>query len=215
MTEVMSTPEIKLDSIEAAIEDIRNGKMIVVVDDESRENEGDIICASELITPEIVTFMAVKARGLICVSISEERVAELGLNMMVTDNTAVHETAFTVSVDLQGYGCTTGISASDRSKTIAALANPRSLPSDFGAPGHIFPLKAKNGGVLKRDGHTEAALDFARLAGLYPSGALVEVLNEDGSMARLPELREFADLHNMKLVSIKDLIAYRLEHNDL
>ena len=206
---------IKLDRIEDAIDDIRQGKLIIVVDDEDRENEGDMICASECTTPEIINFMAKEGRGLICISLSEERCEELKLDMMVGKNTSSHETAFTVSVDLLGYGCTTGISASARSKTVQALVDPKTKPEDLGRPGHIFPLKAKTGGVLRRTGHTEASMDFARLAGFKPSGVLVEVLNEDGTMARLPELRQIADKFNMKLVSIKDLIAYRLETESL
>ena len=206
---------ITLDRIEEAIEDIKNGKIIIVVDDEDRENEGDMICASELVTAEIVNFMAKEARGLICVSLTEDRCTELGLEMMVGTNTATHETAFTVSVDLLGHGCTTGISASDRAKTIRALVNPATKPDHLGRPGHIFPLKAKAAGVLRRTGHTEASMDFAKLAGLAPSGVLVEVLSEDGSMARLPELRQVADQLGMKLVSIKDLIAYRLKKESL
>ncbi|WP_138479628.1 bifunctional 3,4-dihydroxy-2-butanone-4-phosphate synthase/GTP cyclohydrolase II [Dyadobacter bucti] len=206
---------IVLDSIEDAIEAIRKGQMIIVVDDEDRENEGDFICAAELVTPEIVNFMAREGRGLICVPITEERCAELELEMMVGNNTALHETAFTVSVDLLGNGCTTGISASDRAKTIQALVNPETRPEDLGRPGHIFPLKAKKGGVLRRTGHTEAAIDFPRLAGLSSAGVLVEILNEDGSMARLPQLREIANRLNLKLVSIKDLIEYRLRKESL
>lgn len=206
---------IVLDSIEDAIEAIRKGQMIIVVDDEDRENEGDFICAAELVTPEIVNFMAREGRGLICVPITEERCAELELEMMVGNNTALHETAFTVSVDLLGNGCTTGISASDRAKTIQALVNPETRPEDLGRPGHIFPLKAKKGGVLRRTGHTEAAIDFPRLGGLSSAGVLVEILNEDGSMARLPQLREIANRLNLKLVSIKDLIEYRLRKESL
>lgn len=206
---------IVLDSIEDAIEAIRKGQMIVVVDDEDRENEGDFICAAELVTPEIVNFMAKEGRGLICAPITEERCVELELDMMVGNNTALHETAFTVSVDLLGNGCTTGISASDRAKTIQALVNPDTKPGDLGRPGHIFPLRAKQGGVLRRTGHTEAAIDFARLAGLAPAGVLVEILNEDGSMARLPQLREIANRFNLKLVSVKDLIEYRLRKESL
>ena len=206
---------IVLDSIEDAIEAIKNGQMIIVVDDEDRENEGDFICAAELVTPEIVNFMAREGRGLICVPITEERCAELELDMMVGNNTALHETAFTVSVDLLGHGCTTGISASDRAKTIQALVNAETRPEDLGRPGHIFPLKAKTGGVLRRTGHTEAAIDLPRLAGLSPAGVLVEILNEDGSMARLPQLREIANRLNLKLVSIKDLIEYRLRKESL
>jgi len=206
---------IVLDSIEEAIEAIRRGELIMVVDDEDRENEGDFICAAELVTPEIVNFMAREGRGLICVPLTEERCAELELEMMVGNNTALHETAFTVSVDLLGNGCTTGISASDRAKTILALVNPETKPADLGRPGHIFPLRAKKGGVLRRTGHTEAAIDFPRLAGLSPAGVLVEILNEDGSMARLPQLREIADRLKLKLVSIKDLIEYRLRKESL
>lgn len=206
---------IKLDRIEDAIDDIRQGKLIIVVDDEDRENEGDMICASECTTPEIINFMAKEGRGLICISLSEERCEELKLDMMVGKNTSSHETAFTVSVDLLGNGCTTGISASDRSKTVQALVDPKTKPEELGRPGHIFPLKAKTGGVLRRTGHTEASMDFASMAGFKPSGVLVEVLNEDGTMARLPELRQIADKFNMKLVSIKDLIAYRLETESL
>jgi 3,4-dihydroxy 2-butanone 4-phosphate synthase/GTP cyclohydrolase II len=201
---------IKLDRVEEGIEAIRNGKLIIVVDDEDRENEGDFICAAEAITPEIVNFMAREGRGLICAPLVEDRCEELQLDMMVGKNTAVFETPFTVSVDLIGDGCTTGISAHDRFKTIRALANPATKPADFGKPGHIFPLKAKREGVLRRAGHTEAAIDFARLAGFQPAGVLVEIMNEDGSMARLPDLRKVADKYNLKLVSIKDLIAYRM-----
>jgi 3,4-dihydroxy 2-butanone 4-phosphate synthase/GTP cyclohydrolase II len=212
----MNETEIKLDSIEAAIEDIRKGKAIIVVDDEDRENEGDMICASDCITPEMVSFMSREARGLLCVSLPEERCEQLGLELMVGRNTAIHETPFTVSVDLLGYGCTTGISATDRAKTVKALVNPATQPEELGKPGHIFPLRAKKGGVLRRAGHTEASLDFARLAGFYPSGVLIEVLsNDNDSMARLPELRRIADKFNMKLVSIKDLIEYRLEKESL
>lgn len=209
------TKSVKLDTIEEAIEEIRNGKIIIVVDDEYRENEGDFICAAECITPEIVNFMATHGRGLICTPLSEERCEELGLELMVGRNTAQHETPFTVSIDLLGHGCTTGISASDRAKTIKALVNPDIKPDDFGRPGHIFPLRAKSGGVLRRSGHTEAGIDFARLAGFKPAAVLVEILNEDGSMARLPDLRKVADKHHLKLVSIKDLIAYRLKHESL
>ncbi len=203
--------KIKLDTIEEAIEDIKNGKVIVVVDDEDRENEGDFICAAETTTPEIVNFMATHGRGLICVPLMEDRCVELGLDMMVGKNTAVYETAFTVSVDLIGHGCTTGISAHDRFKTIKALVDPDTKPEELGKPGHIFPLKAKKEGVLRRSGHTEAAIDFARLAGFRPAGVLVEIMNEDGSMARLPDLRKVADRFNLKLVTIKDLIAYRMK----
>lgn len=200
-----------LDPIEEGIEAIKRGEIIIVVDDEDRENEGDMICASECITPEIINYMTKEARGLICCALSEERCEELSLELMVGKNTAQYETAFTISVDLLGHGCTTGISASDRSKTIKALVNPETKPEELGKPGHIFPLKAKSEGVLRRSGHTEAAMDLARLAGYYPSGVLVEVLSEDGSMARLPELRKIADRLKLKLVSIKDLIEYRLK----
>ena len=207
--------KIRLDRIEDALEDIRQGKIIIVADDEDRENEGDMICASEAITPEIVNFMIKEARGLMCVSLTDERCQALGLEMMVNQNTTSHETPFTVSVDLLGNGCTTGISASDRSKTIQALVNPATQPADLGRPGHIFPLKSRTEGVLRRTGHTEASMDFARLAGFKPSGVLIEVLNEDGSMARLPDLRILADKHNLKLVTIKDLIEYRLAKESL
>jgi 3,4-dihydroxy 2-butanone 4-phosphate synthase/GTP cyclohydrolase II len=207
--------DIRLDRIEDALEDIRQGKIIIVADDEDRENEGDMICASEAITPEIVNFMIKEARGLMCVSLTDERCQALGLEMMVNQNTTSHETPFTVSVDLLGNGCTTGISASDRSKTIKALVDPATQPSDLGRPGHIFPLKSRTEGVLRRTGHTEASMDFARLAGFKPSGVLIEVLNEDGSMARLPDLRKLADKHNLKLVTIKDLIEYRLAKESL
>ncbi len=202
---------IKLDSIEEGIEAIKNGKLIVVVDDEDRENEGDFICAAEAITPEIVNFMAKEGRGLICAPLVEDRCDALGLDLMVGKNTAVFETPFTVSVDLIGHGCTTGISVQDRSKTIKALADPETKPGELGRPGHIFPLKAKKEGVLRRAGHTEAAIDFARLAGFRPAGVLVEIMNEDGTMARLADLRKVADRFGLKLVSIKDLIAYRMK----
>ena len=205
----MST--IKIDTIEEAIEDIKNGKVIVVVDDEDRENEGDFICAAESITPAIVNFMATHGRGLICAPLIEDRCEELGLDLMVGKNTAVFETPFTVSVDLIGHGCTTGISAHDRFKTIKALVDPETKPEELGKPGHIFPLKAKKEGVLRRPGHTEAAIDFARLAGFRPAGVLVEIMNEDGSMARLPDLRKVADKFGLKLVTIKDLVAYRMK----
>lgn len=203
--------KIKINSIEEAIEDIKNGKVIIVVDDEDRENEGDFICAAESITPEIVNFMATHGRGLICAPLSENRCEELGLELMVGKNTAAFETPFTVSVDLIGHGCTTGISAHDRFKTIKALADPETKPEELGKPGHIFPLRAKKEGVLRRSGHTEAAIDFARLAGFRPAGVLVEICNEDGSMARLPELQKVAERFNLKLVTIKDLIAYRMK----
>jgi 3,4-dihydroxy 2-butanone 4-phosphate synthase/GTP cyclohydrolase II len=207
--------KIRLDRIEDALEDIRQGKIIIVADDEDRENEGDMICASEAITPELVNFMIKEARGLMCVSLTDERCQALGLEMMVNQNTTSHETPFTVSVDLLGNGCTTGISASDRSKTIQALVDPKTQPADLGRPGHIFPLKSRTEGVLRRTGHTEASMDFARLAGFQPSGVLIEVLNEDGSMARLPDLRKLADKHDLKLVTIKDLIEYRLAKESL
>jgi len=207
--------ESLLDTIEEAIEDIRNGKIIIVVDDENRENEGDFICAAEAVTPEIINFMATHGRGLICAPLIEERCEELGLDLMVGKNTAKYETPFTVSVDLKGRGAGTGISAMDRAKTIRALVDPNTKPEDLGRPGHIFPLKAKKGGVLRRTGHTEAAIDFARLAGFQPAGVLVEILNEDGTMARLPDLRIVADRFNLKLVSIKDLISYRLRTESL
>lgn len=207
--------KIKLDSIEEAIEAIRQGKIIIVADDEDRENEGDMICASEAMTPELANFMIREGRGLMCVTLTEERCKELDLTMMVGSNTATHETPFTVSVDLLGHGCTTGISAHDRSKTIQALVDENTKPEDLGRPGHIFPLKARNEGVLRRTGHTEAAMDFAKLAGFKPSGVLIEVLNEDGTMARLADLRAIADKFDLKLVTIKDLVEYRLKHESL
>ena len=199
-----------LDKIEDAIEDIKLGKLVIVVDDEDRENEGDFITSAKNVTPEIINFMSRYGRGLICMPITEKRAEELKLGLMVTDNTALHATPFTVSVDLLGHGCTTGISAHDRAKTVQAVLNPETKPEDLGRPGHIFPLRAKNGGVLRRTGHTEATIDLAKLSGHGDAGVLVEIMNEDGSMARLPQLREIADLHKLKLVSIKDLIAYRL-----
>jgi 3,4-dihydroxy 2-butanone 4-phosphate synthase/GTP cyclohydrolase II len=210
-----SMSEIKLNSIEDALEDIKNGKVIIVVDDEDRENEGDFICAAECITPEIVNFMATHGRGLICAPLVEDRCEELGLELMVGKNTAAFETPFTVSVDLIGHGCTTGISAHDRFKTIRALVDPDIKPEELGKPGHIFPLRAKRGGVLRRAGHTEAAIDFARLAGFKPAGVLVEIMNEDGSMARLPDLVKVAERFQLKLVSIKDLIEYRIKKESL
>ncbi len=204
-----------LDSIESAIEDIRNGKMIIVVDDEDRENEGDFITAARNVTPEVINFMSKHGRGLICAPLIEDRCQELELDLMVNNNTALHETAFTVSVDLLGHGCTTGISAHDRAKTIQALIDPSTTPADLGRPGHIFPLKAKKGGVLRRAGHTEATIDLARLAGFEPAGVLVEIMNEDGSMARLPELMQIARNFDLKIVSIKDLIEYRMERDTL
>jgi 3,4-dihydroxy 2-butanone 4-phosphate synthase/GTP cyclohydrolase II len=203
--------EIKLNTIEEALDDLKAGKLLIVVDDEDRENEGDFITAAKNVTPEIINFMATHGRGLICVAITEEKTRDLQLEMMVPSNTSLHETAFTVSIDLLGHGCTTGISASDRSKTIQALINPEIKPEEFGKPGHIFPLKAKNGGVLRRTGHTEATVDLARLAGFEPCGALVEIMNEDGTMARLPDLIKIAERFNLKIISIKDLIEYRLK----
>lgn len=204
-----------LDTIEDAIEDIRNGKVIIVVDDENRENEGDFIAAAEMVTPEMINFMATHGRGLICAPLTEERCNALDLNMMVENNTVLHHTQFTVSVDLIGHGCTTGISVHDRSKTIKALVDENTHATDLGRPGHIFPLRAKQGGVLRRTGHTEAAIDLARLAGLQPAGILVEILNEDGTMARLPELKEVAKKFDLKLISIEDLVKYRMEHDSL
>jgi 3,4-dihydroxy 2-butanone 4-phosphate synthase / GTP cyclohydrolase II len=200
-----------LDSIESAIADIHAGKIVIVVDDEDRENEGDFICAAQCVTPEIINFMATHGRGLICAPLDEKRADELKLQMMVRENTALHETAFTVSIDLIGHGCTTGISAHDRATAIRALVNPDIKAENFARPGHIFPLRAKSGGVLRRSGHTEAAIDLARMAGYYPAGVLVEILNEDGSMARLPQLKEIARRHDLKIISIADLIAYRME----
>lgn len=205
----------KLNTIEEAIEDIKAGKLIIVVDDEDRENEGDFIAASELITPEKINFMATHGRGLICCAVTEERCKELDLDLMVAGNTALHATPFTVSIDLLGNGCTTGISASDRAKTILAITDSSTKPADFGRPGHIFPLRARNRGVLRRAGHTEAAVDLARLAGLYPSGVLVEIMNEDGTMARLPQLVEVAEKYNMKIISVAALIKYLLKRESL
>ncbi len=204
-----------LHTIEEALEDIRQGKVLIVVDNEDRENEGDFICAAECITPEIINFMATHGRGLICAPIDEHRADELNLQLMVSSNTAAHETAFTVSIDLIGQGCTTGISAHDRSSCIKALTSLTSKSNDFARPGHIFPLRAKMGGVLRRNGHTEAAVDLATMAGLYPAGVLVEVLNEDGSMARLPQLLEIAKKHDLKIISIQDLVSYRLKKERL
>lgn len=208
-------PEIQLDPIEDAILAIKNGEVIIVVDDEDRENEGDFICAAELVTPEIINFMAKYGRGLICVPLVEEICEKLGLELMVGKNTALHETPFTVSVDLLGSGCTTGISASDRSKTVRALVDDHTMPEDLGKPGHIFPLKAKTGGVLRRTGHTEAAIDLARLAGLKPGGVLVEIMNDDGTMARLPDLVNVKKRFGLKLISIKDLITYKMQTETL
>ena len=201
----------KLHTIEEALEDIRQGKVLIVVDNEDRENEGDFICAAEKISPEIINFMATYGRGLICAPIDEQRADELNLPLMVSSNTAFHETAFTVSIDLIGHGCTTGISAHDRSTCIKMLTSSEAKGSDFARPGHIFPLRAKTGGVLRRNGHTEASIDLARLAGLYPAGVLVEILNDDGSMARLPDLLKIAEKHHLKIISIQDLVAFRLK----
>ncbi|OUR97719.1 3,4-dihydroxy-2-butanone-4-phosphate synthase [Flavobacteriales bacterium 33_180_T64] len=209
------TTNIKLNTIEEAIQDIKQGKVIIVVDDENRENEGDFIAAAEAVTPEMINFMAMHGRGLICAPLTEDRCEALDLTMMVQNNTVLHHTQFTVSVDLIGHGCTTGISVHDRSKTIKALVDSETKPHDLGRPGHIFPLKAKNGGVLRRTGHTEAAVDLARLAGFKPSGILVEILNEDGTMARLPQLIKVAKKFDLKLISIEDLVAYRMEHDSL
>ena len=207
--------KIQLNSIADAINDIRNGKVIIVVDDENRENEGDFLAAAEMVTPEMINFMATHGRGLICTPLTESRCRELELGMMVNNNTDPMETAFTVSVDLRGKGVTTGISASDRALTIKALIDENTKPFDLARPGHIFPLKAKEGGVLRRTGHTEAAIDFARLAGLKPAGVIVEIMNEDGTMARLPQLIEVAKKFDIKIVSIEDLVAYRMEHDSL
>jgi 3,4-dihydroxy 2-butanone 4-phosphate synthase / GTP cyclohydrolase II len=204
-----------LNTIEEAIAEIQAGKVIIVVDDEDRENEGDFVTAARNVTPEVINFMSTHGRGLICAAITEQRCAELDLQPMVANNTSSHETAFTVSIDLLGDGCTTGISAHDRSKTVLALINPATKPEDLGRPGHIFPLKAKNSGVLRRAGHTEATIDIATLAGFEPAGALVEIMNEDGSMARLPDLEIIAAKFNLKIISIKDLIAFRLAHETL
>ncbi len=206
---------IQLNSIEEAIEDIRQGKIIIVVDDEDRENEGDFLAAAEKVTPEMINFMATHGRGLICVPLTESRCKELELNTMVNNNTDIMQTAFTVSVDLRGNGVTTGISASDRAKTVQALVDPNTKPHDLGRPGHIFPLIAKQGGVLRRTGHTEAAIDFARLAGFKSAGVIVEIMNDDGTMARLPQLVKVAKKFDLKLVSIEALVAYRMQHDSL
>lgn len=211
----MSEADIKLDSIEDAIEEIKAGKVVIVVDDADRENEGDFVAAARSVTPEMINFMATHGRGLICAPLVEDRCVELGLDLMVQNNNAAYETPFTVSVDLMGHGCTTGISASDRAKTVKALIDPEINPEELGKPGHIFPLKAKKGGVLRRAGHTEAAIDLARLAGFEPAGVIVEIMNEDGTMARLPQLVEIAKKFELKLVSIKDLIEYRVKHESL
>lgn len=210
-----SKNNIKLNSIQEAIEDIKNGKIIIVVDDEDRENEGDFIAAAESVTPEMVNFMAQHGRGLICTPLTEERCEELDLPLMVNKNTVLHNTQFTVSIDLIGEGCTTGISVHDRAKTIKALTKKDTKPSDFGRPGHIFPLRAKQGGVLRRTGHTEASIDLARLAGFQPAGILVEILNEDGTMARLPQLLKVAKTFDLKIISIEDLVAYRMKYDSL
>ncbi|GIZ08710.1 3,4-dihydroxy-2-butanone-4-phosphate synthase [Flavobacterium sp. UMI-01] len=211
----MVSSKIQLNTIEEAIEDIRQGKVIIVVDDEDRENEGDFLAAAEKVTPEMINFMATHGRGLICTPLTESRCKELGLHAMVTNNTDPMETAFTVSVDLKGHGVTTGISASDRAKTILSLIDPSTKPHDLARPGHIFPLIAKQGGVLRRTGHTEAAIDFARLAGFHSAGVIVEIMNEDGSMARLPQLIKVAKKFDLKIVSIEALVAYRMQHDSL
>ncbi len=211
----MTKLKIQLNTIEEAIEAIRQGKIIIVVDDEGRENEGDFLAAAEKVTPEMINFMATHGRGLICAPLTESRCKELGLHAMVNNNTDPMETAFTVSVDLRGKGVTTGISASDRALTVLSLVDPNTKPHDLARPGHIFPLIAKQGGVLRRTGHTEAAIDFARLAGFKPAGVIVEIMNEDGSMARLPELMKVAKKFDLKLVSIEDLVAYRMQHDSL
>ncbi len=207
--------KFELNNIEEAIEDIKNGKVVIVVDDEDRENEGDFLTAARNITPEIINFMVTHGRGLVCAPLVEDRCDELGLDLMVQSNSAAYETPFTVSVDLVGHGCTTGISASDRAKTIKALIDPDIKPEELGKPGHIFPLRARKGGVLRRAGHTEAAIDLSRMAGFEPAGVIVEILNEDGTMARLPELIEIAKRFNMKIVSIEDLIKYRIKKESL
>lgn len=207
--------DIKLNTIEEAIEEIKKGNFVVVVDDEDRENEGDLIIAAEAITPEKVNFMETHAKGLLCAPITSERCDELDLPMMVTNNTSVHATPFTVSIDLLGNGCTTGISSYDRAQTILALTRPETRPEDFGRPGHVFPLRARDKGVLSRIGHTESAVDLAKLAGLYPAGVLIEIKKEDGEMARLPELMKFAEEYNLKVVSVADLVKYRLERESL
>ena len=201
----------QLNTIEEAVEEIKKGNIIIVVDDEDRENEGDFVAAARCVTPQMINFMATEGRGLICAPLVEDRCNELGLGLMVQNNSAAFETPFTVSVDLIGHGCTTGISASDRSKTIKALIDPKIKPEELGKPGHIFPLRARKEGVLRRAGHTEAAIDLARLSGFEPAGVIVEILNADGSMARLPELMEIAKKFNLKIISIEDLIAYRLK----
>ncbi|MCX2678706.1 3,4-dihydroxy-2-butanone-4-phosphate synthase [Galbibacter sp. EGI 63066] len=211
----MAASDIKLNTIEEAIADIRKGKVIIVVDDENRENEGDFVAAADMVTPGVINFMAKYGRGLICTPLTEKRCQELDLHPMVGNNTDPMETAFTVSVDLRGKGVTTGISAGDRAKTVKALLDPNTKSFELARPGHIFPLVAKEGGVLRRTGHTEAAIDFARLAGLKPAGVIVEIMNEDGSMARLPELYEVAQKLDLKIVTIEDLVAYRMQHDSL
>ena len=211
----MSTRSSQLNTIEEALEDLKQGKVIIVVDDEDRENEGDFLCTAQSATPEVINFMATHGRGLVCAPLTQERCKKLGLDLMVGHNTAIYETNFTVSVDLQGHGCTTGISASDRSKTVQALIDDNIDPDELGRPGHIFPLISKDGGVLVRMGHTEAAVDLARMAGHYPAGCIVEILKDDGEMARLPELLEIAKKFDLKIISIEDLIAYRLENESL
>ena len=211
----MPDDKFKLDTIESAIRDIRDGKVVIVVDDKNRENEGDFLAAAELITPEIINFMATHGRGLICAPITENTSKRLGLNLMVGTNTDPRDTAFTVSIDLKGNGVTTGISVSDRAATIKALIDKKAKPNQFSKPGHVFPLVAKNGGVLRRTGHTEAAIDLPRLAGLKPAGVIVEIMNEDGSMARVPDLIKVAEKFNLKIISIEDLVAYRMEHDSL
>ncbi|SOU86321.1 3,4-dihydroxy-2-butanone-4-phosphate synthase [Tenacibaculum dicentrarchi] len=215
MTTQTSATKVQLNTIEEAINDIKDGKVIIVVDDEDRENEGDFLAAADKVTPEMINFMATHGRGLICTPLTEDRCKELELNMMVNNNTDPMETGFTVSVDLRGKGVTTGISASDRAITIKALIDADTKPADLARPGHIFPLRAKNGGVLRRTGHTEAAIDFARLAGLQPAGVIVEIMNDDGTMARLPQLLKVAKKFDLKIVSIEDLVAYRMEHDSL
>ena len=205
---------VRFDAVEDAVADIQNGKLVVVVDDEDRENEGDLIGAAELVTPDAVNFMAREARGLMCVAITGDRAAALDLPMMETVNTSLHETPFTVSVDYR-HGTTTGISTADRAKTIRALADPEAAPTDFARPGHVFPLRAQAGGVLRRAGHTEAAVDLARLAGLRPAGVLIEIMHADGTMSRTPDLRTFADEHGLRLITIRDLIAYRMRRDTL
>ncbi len=213
--ETLNKTTIQLDTIEDAIEDVKNGKLIIVVDDIDRENEGDFIAAAEMVTPEMINFMATYGRGLICAPLTDKRCDELDLNLMVGKNTVLHNTQFTVSVDLIGDSCTTGISVHDRAKTVKALTLDKTVAGDLGRPGHIFPLRAKEGGVLRRTGHTEAAIDLAKLAGLKPAGLLVEILNEDGTMARLPQLMKVADKFDLKIISIEDLVAYRMHHDSL